>query len=166
MTATSTTTYASRGMRHRRPRRSVVPILALLVIWASAAGVLALWWSDTTSVVGPAGWLTGAGRITGLLAGYGCAVLLALMAPVPRLDHTIGTDPHARWHAVGGRCNALIEPPLGVAEGAAERRLGHQPQSDLVRYRHQRARRSRQCGEQAFTLRLDIAFRQHHVAQP
>ncbi|WP_329165777.1 ferredoxin reductase family protein [Streptomyces sp. NBC_01717] len=109
MTATtSTTTYASRGMRHRRPRRSIVPILALLVIWASAAGVLALWWSDTTSVVGPAGWLTGAGRITGLLAGYGCAVLLALMARMPLLDHTIGTDRLARWHAFGGRCTISL----------------------------------------------------------
>ncbi|MFB7313402.1 ferric reductase-like transmembrane domain-containing protein [Streptomyces sp. NPDC056192] len=108
MTATSTTTYASRGMRHRRPRRSVVPILAPLVIWAGAAGVLALWWSDTASVIGPAGWLTGAGRITGLLAGYACAVLLALMARMPLLDHTIGTDRLARWHAFGGRCTISL----------------------------------------------------------
>ncbi|WP_328540442.1 ferredoxin reductase family protein [Streptomyces sp. NBC_00344] len=103
-----TTGYASRGVRHRRPRRSGVPFLAQLVIWAGAAGVLALWWSDTASVVGPAGWLTGAGRITGLLAGYACAVLLALMARVPLLDHTIGTDRLARWHALGGRCTISL----------------------------------------------------------
>ncbi|MFD4758044.1 ferric reductase-like transmembrane domain-containing protein [Streptomyces sp. NPDC058439] len=102
------TTYESRGMRHRRPRRSFVPSLAPLVIGAGAAGVLALWWSDTTAVVGPAGWLTGAGRITGLLAGYACAVLLALMARVPLLDHTIGTDRLARWHALGGRCTISL----------------------------------------------------------
>ncbi|MFD3450816.1 ferric reductase-like transmembrane domain-containing protein [Streptomyces sp. NPDC058691] len=108
MTTTYTTTGASRGMRHRRPRRSAVPHLARLVIWAGAAGVLALWWSDTTSVIGPAGWLTGAGRITGLLAGYACAVLLALMARVPLLDHTIGTDRLARWHALGGRCTVSL----------------------------------------------------------
>ncbi|WP_405890369.1 ferric reductase-like transmembrane domain-containing protein [Streptomyces sp. NBC_01527] len=108
MTATSTTTYASRGMRHRRQRRSVVPILAPLVIWAGVAGVLALWWSDTTSVIGPAGWLTGAGRITGLLAGYACAVLLVLMARMPLLDHTVGTDRLARWHAFGGRCTISL----------------------------------------------------------
>ncbi|WP_406384204.1 ferric reductase-like transmembrane domain-containing protein [Streptomyces sp. NBC_01618] len=109
MTTTFTsTTYESRGMRHRRPRRSFVPFLAPLVIGAGGAGVLALWWSDTTAVVGPAGWLTGAGRITGLLAGYACAVLLALMARVPLLDHTIGTDRLARWHALGGRCTISL----------------------------------------------------------
>ncbi|PJN06927.1 ferric reductase [Streptomyces sp. CB01635] len=109
MTTTfDTTTHTSGGMRHRRPRRSVVPTLVPLVIWAGAAGVLALWWSDTNSVVGPAGWLTGAGRITGLLAGYACAVLLALMARVPLLDHTIGTDRLARWHALGGRCTISL----------------------------------------------------------
>lgn len=109
MTTTFTsTTYASRGMRHRRPRRSVVPFLAQLVIWAGAAGVLGLWWSDTTSVIGPAGWLTGAGRITGLLAGYACAVLLALMARIPLLDHNVGTDRLARWHALGGRCTISL----------------------------------------------------------
>ncbi|MEV0035480.1 ferric reductase-like transmembrane domain-containing protein [Streptomyces sp. NPDC050804] len=109
MTTTfTTTTYAGRGMRHRLPRRSAVPFLAALVIWAGAAGVLALWWVDTASVVGPAGWLTGAGRITGLLAGYACAVLLALMARMPLLDHAIGTDRLARWHALGGRCTVSL----------------------------------------------------------
>ncbi|MGW1949386.1 ferredoxin reductase family protein [Streptomyces sp. NPDC001940] len=110
MTTTFTSTpYAGRGVRHRRrPRRSPVPFLAQLVIWGGAAGVLALWWSDTNAVVGPAGWLTGAGRITGLLAGYACAVLLALMARTPLLDHTIGTDRLARWHALGGRCTVSL----------------------------------------------------------
>ncbi|WP_055524807.1 ferredoxin reductase family protein [Streptomyces graminilatus] len=108
MTTVSTPTYASHRVQHRRPRHSIVPVLVPLVIWAGAAGVLALWWSDTTSVVGPAGWLTGAGRITGLLAGYACAVLLALMARVPLLDHTVGSDRLARWHAMGGRCTISL----------------------------------------------------------
>ncbi|ATL32251.1 ferric reductase-like transmembrane domain-containing protein [Streptomyces formicae] len=101
-------TYASGGLCHRRPRRSPVPLLAQLAIWGGAAGVLALWWSDTTAVVGPEDWLTGAGRITGLMAGYACAVLLALMARMPLLDHTIGTDRLARWHALGGRCTVSL----------------------------------------------------------
>jgi ferredoxin-NADP reductase/DMSO/TMAO reductase YedYZ heme-binding membrane subunit len=73
------------------------------MIWTGVAGVLDLWWADTASVVGPAGWLTGAGRITGLLAGYACAVLLGLMSRVPVLEHGVGTDRLARWHAMGGR---------------------------------------------------------------
>ncbi|MFJ2510374.1 ferric reductase-like transmembrane domain-containing protein [Streptomyces griseoviridis] len=108
---TTTVTGASRasgGVRHRRPRRTPVPFLAQLLIWAGAAGVLGLRWSHTTAVVGPAGWLTGAGRITGLLAGYACAVLLALMARVPLLDHGVGTDRLARWHALGGRCTVSL----------------------------------------------------------
>ncbi|MEU1296831.1 ferric reductase-like transmembrane domain-containing protein [Streptomyces sp. NPDC005840] len=109
MTSTFTgAPYAGAGIRHRRPRRSPVPLVAQLLIWAGAAGVLGLWWSDTTAVVGPAGWLTGAGRITGLLAGYACAVLLALMARTPLLDHTVGTDRLARWHALGGRCTVSL----------------------------------------------------------
>ncbi|WP_405944213.1 ferric reductase-like transmembrane domain-containing protein [Streptomyces sp. NBC_00932] len=91
------------GLRHRRARRSVIPVLAPLLIWAGAAGVLAMWWSDTNAVVGLSGWLTNAGRITGLLAGYALAVLLALMARIPALDRSIGTDRLARWHATGGR---------------------------------------------------------------
>ncbi|WP_369239289.1 ferric reductase-like transmembrane domain-containing protein [Streptomyces sp. R21] len=86
----------------RRPRPSpAAPLLAL--IWAGAAAVIALWWSDTRSVVGTAGWLTDAGRIAGLLSGYGCAVLVALMARVPLLERRIGSDRVARWHAMAGR---------------------------------------------------------------
>ncbi|MBO3753117.1 ferredoxin reductase family protein [Streptosporangiaceae bacterium NEAU-GS5] len=76
---------------------------ALAVIALGAAAVVALWWRDTPHVVGPGGWLTGAGRITGLLAGYGLAVLLALMARVPALERGVGTDRLTRWHARGGR---------------------------------------------------------------
>ncbi|MFI0819349.1 ferric reductase-like transmembrane domain-containing protein [Streptomyces sp. NPDC021098] len=92
-----------------RPSRSAprppspVPALAQALIWGGAVAVLALWWSDTRSVVTLADWLTGAGRITGLLAGYACAVLLLLMARLPLLDRAVGTDRLARWHAMGGR---------------------------------------------------------------
>ncbi|MER5730670.1 ferredoxin reductase family protein [Streptomyces sp. NPDC002138] len=96
----------------RRPRRFSTPArvqaCAAATIWAGAAGVLGLWWNDTSAVVGPAGWLTGAGRITGLLAGYACAVLLVLMARVPVLDRSVGTDRLARWHALGGRCTLSL----------------------------------------------------------
>ncbi|WP_329457042.1 ferredoxin reductase family protein [Streptomyces sp. NBC_01497] len=81
----------------------VVPYAAQGLGWTGAAGLLAMWWLDTGSVVGLDGWLTNAGRIAGLLAGYACAVLLALMARVPLLDHGVGSDRLARWHAMAGR---------------------------------------------------------------
>ena len=42
-------------------------------------------------------------HVTGLLAGYLVAVLLALMSRTPVLEHRIGSDTLARWHARGGR---------------------------------------------------------------
>ncbi|MEU3979970.1 ferredoxin reductase family protein [Streptomyces sp. NPDC026672] len=99
-----TTVYDRRTAppRPRAPRRSpAAPLLALL--WAGAAAVLCLWWVDTGPVVGTAGRLTGAGRITGLLCGYTCAVLVGLMARVPLLETRIGSDRVARWHARAGR---------------------------------------------------------------
>ncbi|MEU0073803.1 ferredoxin reductase family protein [Streptomyces sp. NPDC006332] len=84
------------------PRRSpATPLLVLL--WAGVPAVVALWWQDTGSVVGAAGWLTAAGRIAGLLCGYACAVLVGLMARVPLLERRVGSDRVARWHAMAGR---------------------------------------------------------------
>lgn len=40
---------------------------------------------------------------TGLLAGYGVAVMVVLMARVPVLERDIGADRMARWHGRGGR---------------------------------------------------------------
>jgi ferredoxin-NADP reductase/DMSO/TMAO reductase YedYZ heme-binding membrane subunit len=76
---------------------------ALIAIAAGGLLVLLLWWNDTVFVDGLSGWMTNAGRITGLECGYGVVVLLALMARVPALEHGVGTDRLARWHASGGR---------------------------------------------------------------
>ncbi|MEV5005104.1 ferredoxin reductase family protein [Streptomyces sp. NPDC056159] len=104
------------------PRRSPAgAVLALL--WAGAAAVVLLWWYDTASVVGAAGWLTGAGRIAGLLCGYACAVLVGLMARVPLLERRIGSDRVARWHAMAGRytvCLLVVHVVLILAGYAAQ----------------------------------------------
>lgn len=81
----------------------VLPVVLQALVWTGAAAVLALWWHDTGPIGGAADWLTGAGRITGLLAGYACAVLLLLMARFPLLERAVGGDRLARWHAFGGR---------------------------------------------------------------
>ena len=82
---------------------TLTPAAVLAVVGAGALAVIALWWQDTLFVRGLGDWLTNAGRITGLLAGYAVVVLLALMARVPALERGVGTDRLARWHAMGGR---------------------------------------------------------------
>ncbi|MFJ5798621.1 ferredoxin reductase family protein [Streptomyces decoyicus] len=109
MTAVPHTRTGRYVPRHAPPSaRRVPPESFLVVVYGGAVAVLALWWRHTPSVVGLDGWLTGAGRITGLLAGYACAVLLALMARVPVLDRVVGTDRLARWHATGGRYTVFL----------------------------------------------------------
>jgi predicted ferric reductase len=46
-------------------------------------------------------------HVTGLLAGYGVAVMMLLMARVPALERGVGADRLARWHGLGGR-NILV----------------------------------------------------------
>src|SRR3954447_12465123 len=79
------------------------PNAVLAVIGLGAAATLALWWHDTPAIHGVGDWLTNAGRITGLLAGYGVVVLVALMARIPPLERGGGADRLARWHSKGGR---------------------------------------------------------------
>jgi ferredoxin-NADP reductase len=75
----------------------------LALIGVGAIAVLALWWHDTPGLHGLGDWLTGAGEILGLLAGYGVVVLVALMARLPPLERRVGADRLTRWHAMGGR---------------------------------------------------------------
>jgi predicted ferric reductase len=99
-----TTVYERRAAPPVAPPARRSPAGAVLaLLWAGAAAVIALWWADTGPVVGAAGWLTGAGRIAGLLCGYACAVLVGLMARVPLLEKRVGSDRVARWHAMAGR---------------------------------------------------------------
>ncbi|MFD0313815.1 ferredoxin reductase family protein [Streptomyces flavalbus] len=103
-----TTTLASgraarrQTMRRIRPRRNpAVPLL--IALWAGAAGVLWLWWRSTPSIADRTGQVLGAGRITGLLAGYLMALVVLQMARVPALERRVGSDRVARWHAMTGR---------------------------------------------------------------
>jgi predicted ferric reductase len=72
----------------------------LAVIGAAAVAVVAMWWFNTPagSLHTFADRLTGAGRLTGLLGTYLILVLVVLMARVPWLDRSVGTDRMASWH--------------------------------------------------------------------
>lgn len=90
-------------MRRIRPRRS--PATPLLVLsWTGAAAVLWLWWHNTPAVAATtADRMVNAGRITGLLAGYVIALVIAQMARIPALERRVGSDRVVRWHARTGR---------------------------------------------------------------
>lgn len=87
----------------RPARPAIAPEVLLAAIAAGGLAVLGLWWQDTNFVYGWGSWLTNAGRLTGLLAGWTVLVLLALMARVPALERGVGADRLANWHSSGGR---------------------------------------------------------------
>jgi len=87
----------------RTPSATVTPAMALAAITIGALVVVLLWWHDTPTIRAFGDWLTNAGRITGLLAGYVIVVLLLLMARVPALERGLGAERLARWHSMGGR---------------------------------------------------------------
>ena len=88
---------------NRERARGPHPHAVLAAIAAGAVAAMGLWWHNTPSIHGSGDWLTNAGRVSGLLAGYGVVVLVALMARLPPLERGIGADRLARWHARGGR---------------------------------------------------------------
>jgi hypothetical protein len=63
----------------------------LAAIGAGAVVVLFLWWHSTLAIVGLGGWLTGAGEILGLLAGYGVIILVLLSAASAQTGSRAGT---------------------------------------------------------------------------
>src|SRR3954462_6722722 len=90
------------------------PNVILAAIAAGATAAIGLWWHNTPSIHGWGDWLTNAGRITGLLAGYSVVVLVALMARIPPLERGIGADGLARWHAMGGRYTVCLVVAHGL----------------------------------------------------
>ena len=112
------------------------PGAVLAAIAGGGIAVVALWWHDTASISGVGDWLTNAGRITGLLAGYAMVVLVALMARIPPLERGIGADRLARWHAMGGRYTVSLDrrprpaDHLGLRGHGAHRR--RQPDRDAA----------------------------------
>ncbi len=96
------------------PPAGAHPVVVLAVIAAGAVGTVGLWWHDTASIHGFGDWLTNAGRITGLLAGYAVVVLVALMARLPPLERGVGADRLARWHAHGGRYTVSLVVAHGL----------------------------------------------------
>lgn len=108
--------------RCRRPHSRTLSERGLLsAVIAGAVAVLGLWWYDTTMLAGLGEWLIAAGRLTGLFGGYAVAVILLLMSRAPWIEHGLGSDRLARWHAMGGRylLSLLIAHALLITWGYA-----------------------------------------------
>jgi predicted ferric reductase len=106
-----------------RARPELAPTSLLLGVAAGAVVAVGLWFTGTPqNLHGPADWLTNAGRITGLLGGYGCVVLVLLMARIPAVERGVGTDRLARWHSMGGRyvVSLLVAHSLLIVLGYAQ----------------------------------------------
>src|SRR3954470_6235160 len=108
-----TSTAPARTAPRPAPARAH-PSAVLAVIAAGAAATVGLWWHNTPAVHGAGDWLTNAGRITGLLAGYAVVVLVALMGRIPPLERGVGADRLARWHARGGRYTVCLVVAHGL----------------------------------------------------
>ena len=70
--------------------------------------VVALWAVQARSSVRLDAAFATAAHLAGLLAGYGVLVMLFLMARVPAVEHGVGADRLARWHARSGRTVVLL----------------------------------------------------------
>ncbi|MER5868888.1 ferric reductase-like transmembrane domain-containing protein [Streptomyces sp. NPDC002044] len=73
-----------------------------------AGVVTVLWAAQVRPSARPDALFATAAHLTGLLAGYGVLVLLFLMARVPAVEHGVGADRLARWHAAGGKHVLLL----------------------------------------------------------
>lgn len=62
-----------------------------------------MWWHDVAVPRGTGDLLGDAGRLTGLIGGYGLGVLLLLMSRHPWLERRVGAGELSRWHARGGQ---------------------------------------------------------------
>ena len=133
--------YVGTGGRGPSPagQPRIQPTTVLTVIAAGALAAILLWWYQTGSIHGLGDWLTNAGRLTGLMAGYGVVVLVALMARLPPVERGVGADRLARWHARGGRftvCTVVAHALLIIWGYAVTAHTGivHQTNSLLMSY--------------------------------
>src|SRR3712207_5523600 len=94
-------------------RRMLTPtLLALLLAGGGVLSlILALVEPGERIVVGPAL----LAHVTGLLAGYGVAAMLVLMARSPVIEHGVGADRLARWHSRVGPVIILLAAVHAVA---------------------------------------------------
>ena len=106
--ASATVPAAWPDLRGTAPRRPVVRRwwrdAAGLLAWASLLVVVALWVSHSglQGLSGADGWLTGTGRLAGLLASDLMLLQILMMARIPAVERSYGQDELARRHRLLG----------------------------------------------------------------
>ncbi|WP_156760552.1 ferredoxin reductase family protein [Microbacterium karelineae] len=85
------------GVTAERSVLAVIGIGAALVIMQTILG--APWPQDIVPFVA---------HLSGMLAGYGAAVMILLVSRLPFLERRVGADRLTRWHAHGGRTLLLL----------------------------------------------------------
>ncbi|MGW6128510.1 ferredoxin reductase family protein [Cellulomonas sp. NPDC055163] len=113
----------------RRPRdalpKLVLVLGALVAVWPVRRSVVASGAGIGADVV--------VAHVSGMLAGYGAVVLVALMSRWPVLEQAFGADGLVRWHARGGRLVlTLVLLHAGAAVAVWARLRGLDPGSALV----------------------------------
>src|SRR4051812_43681360 len=101
----------------------VSPAAVLWLILAGAAAVLAL-----AGIKAPQPLRFGLPLLahsSGLLAGYGVTVMVALMSRAPALERGVGADTLARWHGKGGRAIFSLILIHGIAATATWATVQH-----------------------------------------
>lgn len=105
------------GVPSETAPRTVPPAVVLWLITAGAIAATAL--ADVSAPQPLRFNLPLLAHTSGLLAGYGVTVMVALMSRAPALERGVGADRLARWHGVGGRAIVCLILIHGVAATAA-----------------------------------------------
>ncbi|WP_419996876.1 ferric reductase-like transmembrane domain-containing protein [Streptomyces boninensis] len=124
MSTAAPPTQAAPPTPHRVPARTLARGLG-----TGGAAVLLLWLVQLRPSARPDALFATAAHGCGLLAGYGVLVMLLLTARVPAIEHGVGADRLARWHARLGRwvlTSLLAHAVLALAAHAVHR------ETDLV----------------------------------
>ncbi|MFJ6697643.1 ferric reductase-like transmembrane domain-containing protein [Streptomyces sp. NPDC091272] len=90
-------------VRRPRPAPRLAPRTVSAGIVAGVGAVCLLWGVQAVPSFRLDALFAAGAHLSGLLAGYGVLVMLFLMARVPAVEHGVGADRLARWHALGGR---------------------------------------------------------------
>lgn len=91
-----------------RGRRAHGVLAERIVLWAIGAGAALVVLTTLTGAPWPIPLVPLVAHLSGMLAGYGAAVVILLVSRAPFLEHRVGADRLTRWHARGGKATLML----------------------------------------------------------